>query len=70
MIESIKKIERISNELIQTEEKIKDEELEKYFCRLEKVRMDMYDVVIQENLWREFMEDEVTKFIDYDYRAK
>lgn len=52
IIESIKKIEKISNELIQTKEKIKDEELEKYFCKLEKVRMDMYDAVMQENLWR------------------
>ena len=70
IIESIKKIEKISNELIQTKEKIKNEELEKYFCKLEKVRMDMYDAVMQENLWREFMEDEVTEFIDYDYKAK
>ena len=37
---------------------------------VEKVRMDMYDAVMQENLWREFMEDEVTEFIDYDYKAK
>ena len=70
IIESIKKIEKISNELVQTKEKMKDEELEKYFCKLEKVRMDMYDAVMQENLWREFMEDEVTEFIDYDYKAK
>lgn len=70
IIESIKKIEKISNELVQTKEKIKDEELEKYFCKLEKVRMDMYDAVMQENLWREFMDDEVTEFIDYDYKTK
>ena len=70
IIESIKKMEKISNELIQTKEKIKDEELEKYFCKLEKVRMDMYDAVMQENLWRDFMGDEVTDFIDYDYKAK
>lgn len=70
IIESIKKIEKISNEVVQTKEKIKDEELEKYFCKLEKVRMYMYDAVMQENLWREFMENEVTEFIDYDYKAK
>ena len=70
IIESIKKIEKISNELIQTKEKIKYEELEKYFFKIEKVRMDMYDAVMQENLWREFMEDEVTDFIDYDYKVK
>ena len=41
IIESIKKIEKISNELIQTKEKIKDEELERYFCKLEKERLIM-----------------------------
>ena len=70
IIESIKKIGKISNEVVQTKEKIKDEELEKYFCKLEKVRMDMYDAVMQENLWKDFMGDEVTEFIDYDYRVK
>lgn len=30
----------------------------------------MYDAVMQENLWRDFMGDEVTDFIDYDYKAK
>lgn len=70
IIESIKRIEKISNELLQTKEKIKDEELEKYFCKLEKVRVDMYDAVTQENLWRDFIGDELTEFIDYDYRAK
>lgn len=70
IIESIKKIEKISNEVVQTKEKIKDEELERYFCKLEKERMDMYDAVMQENLWKDFMGDEVTDFIDYDYKAK
>lgn len=69
-IETIEKIEKISNELLQTKEEIKDEQLEKYFCKLEKVRMDMYDAIMQENLWRDFMGDEVTDFIDYDYKAK
>ncbi len=41
IVESIKKIEKISNEVVQTKEKIEDEELEKYFCNLEKARMDM-----------------------------
>ncbi len=70
IIESIKKIEKISNELLQAKEEVKDEELERYFYRLEKTRMDMYDAVMQENFWRDFMGDEVTEFIDYDYRAK
>lgn len=70
IIELIKKIEKISNEITQTKEKIKDEELEKYFCKLEKARMDMYDAVMQENLWREFMEDEVTEFITMNTKQK
>lgn len=37
---------------------------------VEKVRMDMYDAVMQENLWRDFMGDEVTEFIDYDLPKK
>lgn len=70
IIESIKKIEKISNELVQTKEEIKDEELERYFCRLEKIRMDMYDIVKQRNLWRKFDNAETIDFIDEDYKVK
>jgi len=70
IIESIKKIKKISNELIQTKEEINDEELERYFCRLEKARMDMYDIVKQRNLWREFDNAEGIDFIDEDYKVK
>lgn len=70
IIESIKKIEKISNELLQTKEEVKDEELERYFCRLEKTRMDMYDAVKQRNLWRKFDNVETIDFIDEGYRVK
>lgn len=70
IIESIKKIEKISNELLQTKEEVKDEELERYFCRLEKTRMDMYDAVKQRNLWREFDDAKTIDFIDEDYKVK
>lgn len=70
IIESIKKIEKISNELLQTTEEVKDEELERYFCSLEKTRMDMYDTVKQRNIWREFDNAETIDFIDEDYRVK
>ncbi len=70
IIESIKKIEKISKELLQTKEEVKDKELERYFCRLEKIRMDMYDTVKQRNLWREFDNAETIDFIDEDYRVK
>ena len=70
IIESIEKIKDISEKLLKTEEEIKDEELEKYFYKLEKTRMDMYDAVRQRNMWLEFMDDKWTEFIDYDYNAK
>ncbi len=70
ILDSIGEIEQISNKLLQTKEKIKDEELERYFCRLEKTRMDMYDTVKQRNLWREFDNAETIDFIDEEYRVK
>lgn len=70
IIESIEKIKDISEKLLKTKEEIKDEELEKYFYKLEKTRMDMYDAVRQRNMWLEFMDDKGTEFIDYDYNAK
>ena len=70
IIESIGKIKDISEKLLKTKEEIKDEELEKYFYKLEKTRMDMYDAVRQRNMWLEFMDDKGTEFIDYDYKAK
>lgn len=69
-IESIKKIEKISNEILQTKEKMEDEKLERYFCNLEKARMDMYEEVMQRNLWIEFDGGKGTEFIDYNYKAK
>ena len=70
IIESIEKIKDISEKLLKTKEEIKDEELEKYFYKLEKTRMDMYDAVRQRNMWLEFMDDKGTEFIDYAYKAK
>lgn len=70
IIESIRRIEKISNELLQTKEEVVDEELERYFCKLEKTRMDMYDAVKQRNLWRKFDDAETIEFIDKDYKVK
>ena len=70
IIESIEKIKDISEKLLKTKEEIKDEELEKYFYKLEKTRMDMYDAVRQRNMWLEFMDDKGTAIIDYAYKAK
>ena len=70
IIEEIEKIKDISENLLKTKEEIKDEELEMYFYKFEKTRMDMYDEVRQRNIWLEFMNDKGTEFIDYAYRAK
>ena len=69
IIKSIEKIEKISEELVQTKEEIKDEQLERYFCKLEKTRMDMYDAARQRNLWLKFMDDKGPEFIDDEYKA-
>ena len=70
IIKSIERIGKISEELVQTKEEIKDDQLERYFCKLEKTRMDMYDAAKQRNLWIEFMDDKGTEFIDDHYKAE
>ena len=70
IIKSIERIGKISEELVQTKEEIKDDQLERYFCKLEKTRMDMYDATRQRNLWIEFMDDKGTEFIDDYYEAE
>ena len=70
IIKSIEKIEKISEELVQTKEEIKDEQLERYFCKLEKTRMDMYDAARQRNLWLKFMDKKEPEFIDDEYKAE
>lgn len=70
IIESIKKIEKISNELLQTKEKIKDEELERYFCRFEKARMNMYDAVEQRNLFMKFGGGDAINCIGEEYEVE
>ena len=46
------------------------DELEKYFYKFEKIRMDMYDDVRQTNLWLDFMDAEGIEIIDYQYKAR
>lgn len=69
IIKSIERIEELSNKLLQVKGEIKEDELEKYFYKFEKIRMDMYDDVRQTNLWLDFMEAEGIKIIDYQYKA-
>lgn len=70
IIKSIEKIEELSNKLLQVKEEIKEDELEKYFYKFEKIRMDMYDDVRQKNLWLDFMDVEGIEIIDYQYKAR
>ena len=58
IIKSIERIKELSNKLLQVKEEIKEDELEKYFYKFEKIRMDMYDDVRQTNLWLDFMDTE------------
>lgn len=54
ILDSIGEIEQISNKLLKIKEEVKDEELERYSCKFEKARMDMYDAVEQRNLFIKF----------------
>ena len=70
IIKSIERIKELSNKLLQEKEEIKEEELEKYFYKFEKIRMDMYDDVRQTNLWLDFMEAERIEIIDCKYKVR
>ena len=70
ILDSIGEIEEISNKLLQTKEKIKDEELERYFCKFEKTRMDMYDAVEQRNLFMKFGGGDAINCIDEEYEIE
>ena len=70
IIKSIEKIEELSNKLLQEKEEIKEDELERYFYKFEKIRMDMYDDVRQTNLWLDFMDVEGIEIIDSQYKSR
>ena len=70
ILDSIGEIEEISNKLLQTKEKIKDEELERYFCKFEKTRMDMYDAVEQRNLFMKFGGGDAINCIGEEYEVE
>ena len=54
ILDSIGEIKQISNKLLKMKQEIKDEELERYFCKFEKARMNIYDAVEQKNLFIKF----------------
>lgn len=70
IIKSIERIKELSNKLLQEKDGIKKDELEKYFYKFEKIRMDMYADVRQTNLWLDFMDEEEIEIIDYQYKAR
>ncbi len=70
ILDSIEEIEQISNKLLQTKEKIKNEELERYFCKFEKARMDMYDTVEQRNLFMKFDGGDAINCIGEEYEVE
>ena len=70
ILDSIEKIEQISNKLLKTKEEAKDEELERYFCRFEKARMDMYDAIEQRNLFMKFDGGDAINCINEEYEVE
>ena len=70
ILDSIEKIEQISNKLLQAKEKIKDEEIEMYFCKFEKARMNMYDAVEQRNLFMKFGGGDAINCIGEEYEVE
>ncbi len=70
ILDSIGEIEEISNKLLQTKEKIKDEELERYLYKFEKARMDMYDAVEQRNLFMKFDGRDAINCIGEEYEVE
>ena len=68
IIKSIERIKELSSKLLQEKEEIKEDELERYFYKFEKIRMDMYDDVRQTNLWLDFMDAEGIEIIDSQYK--
>lgn len=70
ILDSIVEIEQISNKLLKIKEKVKDEELERYFCKFEKARMDMYDAVEQRNLFIKFGGGEAINCIGEEYEVE
>lgn len=70
ILDSIEEIEQISNKLLQTKEKIKNEELERYFCKFEKARMDMYDAIEQRNLFMKFDGGDAINCINEEYEVE
>ena len=70
IIKSIERIKELSSKLLQEKEEIKEDELERYFYKFEKIRMDMYDDVRQTNLWLDFMDVEGIEIIDSQYKSR
>lgn len=70
IINSIKNIKEISEKVLTQEKVVTNHDLEMYFCKLEKARMDLYYTVNQNNLWTDFNnEDSLIECIDDNYKA-
>lgn len=70
IFEEIKRIGDLSNNYLRSDRKTENEELERFFCRFEKIRIDIYDELRNENLFREFGVGEPIQNINYEYEAK
>ena len=70
ILDSIGEIEQISNKLLKTKAGVTDEKLERYFCKFEKARMDMYEAVEQENLFIKFGGGDAINCIGEEYEVE
>lgn len=69
ILKNIMNIEKISEELLEKGQEVEDRELEKYFCKLERARMEMYDEVERRNGYLWFEEEKQTESINNEYTA-
>lgn len=70
ILDAIEEIGQISKELLKTKEGVTDEKLERYFCKFEKARMDMYDAVEQRNLFMKFGGEDAINCIGEEYEVE
>ena len=70
IIKAISEIGDLSNMYLKNNKKREDEELEKFFCKFEQIRLDLYEGLRTENGFREYGEGKTINNVIYDYKAE
>lgn len=68
--EDIKRIADLSNNFLRNNRRNENEELEKFFCKFEQIRSDLYSKLRTINGFREFGAGEPINNIIYEYKAE